>query len=399
LEDTTILPMLNLDIDTEEDEKLAHTLAIELQNISENNNKITKNNQYKKMLGQVNLREADSIKVMQKSSYDKIQLELGVLQNSILGSRKIVNSLEKLGKVCPTCNQEINKEFFNSLINKEVENINSSEEASKQLQNKIAKIKQDNAAFQKKQRIQKDWEDLYRSIDNSIPEELLDSKELANQLDVVKGRVRKAKAKLSTMATENQNRTQRNTKIQVILEQTDAFVADLDVNVLKLEKSLSLFGHLEILKRAFGPNGLLAYKIENMVKDLESLVNEYLVELSDGRFTIEFVVNKDKLNVKVTDDGYIVDISDLSTGELARVNTGTLLAIRKLMSSISKSKINVLFLDEVISVLDDEGKERLVEVLLKEEDLNTFAVAHAWTHPLLEKITVTKEDKVSKLES
>jgi DNA repair exonuclease SbcCD ATPase subunit len=153
------------------------------------------------------------------------------------------------------------------------------------------------------------------------------------------------------------------------------------------------------LKKAFSPNGLVAYKIENMVKDLEIVVNRYLSELSDGQFTLEFVILNDKLNVQITDDGYIVDIADLSSGELARVNTATLLAIRKLMASISKSKINVLFLDEVISVLDDEGKEKLVEVLLREEDLNTYAVSHGWTHPLLEKIVVLKRNKISYLEN
>ena len=35
------------------------------------------------------------------------------------------------------------------------------------------------------------------------------------------------------------------------------------------------------------------------------------------------------------------------------------------MSIISKSKINILFLDEVINVLDDTGREKLVEVLNK----------------------------------
>jgi DNA repair exonuclease SbcCD ATPase subunit len=88
----------------------------------------------------------------------------------------------------------------------------------------------------------------------------------------------------------------------------------------------------------------------------------------------------------------------LSSGELARVNTSTLLAIRKLMSSISTSKINVLFLDEVINVLDDQGKEKLVEVLLQEEDLNTYLVSHGWTHPLLDKIEVIKSSNISRLE-
>jgi DNA repair exonuclease SbcCD ATPase subunit len=159
-----------------------------------------------------------------------------------------------------------------------------------------------------------------------------------------------------------------------------------------------MLANLDILKKSFSTMGLIAYKIENMVKTLEEEANDYLAELSDGRFTIEFVVTNDKLNVELTDFGLPVDIMSLSTGELGRVNTATLLAIRKLMSKMSKNNLNVLFLDEVVSVLDDQGKERLVEVLLK-ENLNTFIVSHNWSHPLLEKLEVVKnDDGVSNIE-
>lgn len=152
------------------------------------------------------------------------------------------------------------------------------------------------------------------------------------------------------------------------------------------------------MKKAFSTNGLIAYKIENLVKELETLVNTYLAELSDGRFTLEFIVQNDKLNVQITDNGVIVDILALSSGELARVNTSTLIAIRKLMSSISKSRLNILFLDEVTNVLDEPGREKLVEVLLAEENLNTYIVSHGWTHPLLEKIEIVRKNNISCLE-
>ena len=165
-----------------------------------------------------------------------------------------------------------------------------------------------------------------------------------------------------------------------------------------LREEQEIASNLEVLKKAFSTNGLIAYKIENLVGELEELTNFYLAELSDGRFTLEFVVSNDKLNVQVTDNGNVVDILALSSGELARVNTATLIAIRKLMSSISKSRINILFLDEVINVLDESGREKLVEVLLDEDDLNTYVVSHGWTHPLLNKVEVVKDKNVSRLE-
>ena len=65
------------------------------------------------------------------------------------------------------------------------------------------------------------------------------------------------------------------------------------------------------------------------------------------------------------------------------------------MQSISKQSINVLFLDEIISVLDDHGKEQLVELLLEEKNLNTFLVSHGWKHPLVSKLYVNEEDGIS----
>ena len=222
-----------------------------------------------------------------------------------------------------------------------------------------------------------------------------DIEEKIEELETV---LKESRDSINAIAKENDRRTKRNTRIQVIQEQTDDFLSDLAECTKLFKAEQEIASNLEVLKKSFSTNGLLAYKIENLVKELEELTNTYLAELSDGRFTLEFVVSNDKLNVQITDNGSLVDILALSSGELARVNTATLIAIRKLMSSISKSQINILFLDEVINVLDDTGREKLVEVLLGEEGLNTYVVSHGWTHPLLEKVEVVKAGNVSKLE-
>ena len=157
---------------------------------------------------------------------------------------------------------------------------------------------------------------------------------------------------------------------------------------------------VNILNKTFSTTGLVAYKIECLVKDLEEITNQYLVELSDGRFQIGFKVNSsDKLNVVISDNGRDIDISALSGGEKARVNVATLLAIRKLMQTLSSSRINLLILDETVEALDVDGKEKLVEVLLREEHLNTFLVSHGFSHPLLEKVNVIKRNNISRIEA
>ena len=397
LSDTNVLPLQKLSIDTEDDEKELATLTIELENISEKNKKIVQNNTYKDLLMKVDIQSAQNCTITQKYSYDKLQAELGTLRGVVAGSKKLLEKLEKLGDHCPTCEQEVDPGFKQKLIDEESRKVAENRREEYEIEERISKIKRDNAEYESAQRTQKEWEDLFRSIDKSLPETLLDKKELESRVKSVSKRISEAKKKLNEVSAENERITKRNTRIQVILEQTEEFKKQLQDVQNQLEKEKETANIFEVLKKAFSTNGLIAYKIENLVKDLEELTNYYLAELSDGRFTLEFVVSNDKLNVQVTDNGNIVDILALSSGELARVNTATLIAIRKLMSSISKSKINILFLDEVIAVLDDAGREKLVEVLLK-EDLNTYIVSHGWTHPLLDKVEVVKSGNISRLE-
>ena len=397
LDDTNILPMLNLEISTDEEEKEFRYLTKEIENISEKNKKISKNNQLKDLLGRIDLHEAQNCKITEKVSYDDLQAEIGTHSQVSAGSQRLVEKLEKLGDVCPTCEQEVDPSFKQSLVDTESQKILDSEKNIYEIEREIRRIKADNKEFERCQKLEADWTDLYRSIDKSLPNAILDKQELESRLASVRADLLQRKEQLASNATENERRTKHNTRIQVIQEQTNAFLLESAEFQDVLIKQESLLSNLEVLKKAFSTNGLLAYKIENLVKELEELANTYLAELSDGRFTLEFVVSNDKLNVQVEDDGKIVDILALSSGELARVNTATLIAIRKLMSSISKSRLNILFLDEVIAVLDDTGREKLVEVLLN-EDLNTYIVSHGWTHPLLDKKEVVKEENISRLE-
>ena len=392
-----VLELLNFEIQTDEDEKRFRSLSIELENISEKNKKILRNNQYKEMLAGINLDEINKIEVDSKESYDEYNNEIGQLDAGMKASTRLLEKLEKLGDVCPTCEQEVDAEFKNSLIEDEKKTLASMKLRRESNVEIVTKIKRNNALFDKKQKTQKEWEDLYRNIDSDLQTNLINKGELEDSIHEVGLKLTNAKKELERIAKENEKRTRNNTKIEIIQAQTDGFIEKLNTAKKVLEEQKELDSNLEILKKAFSTNGLLAYKIENLVKELEALTNTYLAELSDGRFTLEFIVSNDKLNVQITDNENIVDILALSSGELARVNTATLIAIRKLMSSISKSRINILFLDEVINVLDDSGREKMVEVLLQ-EDLNTYVVSHGWTHPLLEKVEVVKEGNVSKLE-
>ena len=396
LTDTTPRELVKVPKLSDDDEEELSSLMAEIKNISSTNRQISQNNQYKKLLKEINISEINAIKASEFQSYDELQSQLGAIAGSIGSSEKVIRKMENLENVCPTCEQSVDYDFKEKHISGEKEKIKIEKDRQDDIQKKIKEIQENNEKFKLKSAKQKEWEDLYRSVDDSLPSLLVDEEELKIRVTQVRNRIATQKNDIEKLQRENEARSAYNAKIEVISEQTEEFEKQLEEVSTRYSRIAERKGNLEILKKAFSTNGLIAYKIENLVKELEELTSEYLAELSDGRFTLNFAVNNDKLNVEITDNGNIIDILALSSGELARVNTATLLAIRKLMSSLSSSRINVLFLDEVMTVLDEVGKEKLVEVLL-EEELNTYLVNHGWSHPLLEKVEVHKSGNISRL--
>ena len=404
LESMTLLSKVDLPKIEEKDEKELRSLHLEFENISEKNRKINDNNNLLDRLKEINIeyvRHQFEEHPNMQSTQDLVS-GLGGLdsqkERELDMSEKYLTLRDAESQECPTCEQQIDMDFVNSQYTKHMNKADHLQAELSEVHKRLEEIEDENQIHRQATRDIREWENLFRSIDSGLPTRVLDKQEVESQIRELVDKVKAARETLEEVIDENTKRERYNTRISIIGEQIKSFeteLAGITDTLGDIEDKLSV---LEILKKAFSTNGLLAYKIESLVKELESLTNDYLAEFSDGRFSINFVVENDKLNVEVTDNAKIIDILALSSGELARVNIATLVAIRKLMTSISRSQINVLFLDEVNQALDEAGKEKVVEILLKEETLNTFLVSHGWTHPLLEKIEILKEDNISHLE-
>ena len=369
-------------------------LSSKISNIEQINAKILRNNSVKSKLDAIDIEELRSYSLVEQS-YDEYQQEVGTLQSDKASADTVLKKLRGLEDKCPTCLQDIDRDFYDNLIHDSLKVSNECAGRIATLQAGIESIKKDNALIANIRSKISEYEKLENQLDLNLGNSFLDASDLETELQEIKNKIAKADADITKLTTANNVAIKHNSKIDIYLEQNEEFSAQLVEAREQLDVLIEKYKNLEVIKKAFSTNGLIAYKLENLVKDLEIFTNEYLAELSDGRFTIEFSISSDKLNVIVTDEGKEISINAPSSGEMARINISTLLAIRKLMSSISKNTINALFLDEVISVLDDYGRERLVEVLLREEGLNTFLVSHSWTHPLVDKLAIKKKDGVS----
>lgn len=381
-------------ISSEEYEAQKAKVELELNNVTTTNKSIINNNQYKNILDNIVL-DISATKPESNKIYVEKQAEHQAEKKTALS---IINKVSTLKGTCPTCLQKIDETIVNKLVEDNTKIVKEAEDALILVQEVLNKLDLETKRYNTAIKASEEFEKYNSLYDATKPTELVDAEELKDKINKLSELINTNNLELQKVQKHNMQASAKNAEIDVILSQSEEMQSELDIALKELATLSDRIATLDILKKAFSTNGLLAYKIECLVKDLEDITNEYLAELSSGRFVLSFKIVSDKLNVIISDNGIDVGIESLSSGEKSRVNTATLLAIRKLMQALSTSKVNLLILDETIENLDIEGKEKLVEILFNEPDLNTFLISHSYTHPLLEKIVVIKENNISRIE-
>jgi len=369
-------------------------------NIVVENKQRAQNAQYLKLLNSVQIVPAPTISVTQ-ADIDKVRGEIAVLKASIAAERASVTKNKGIKTTCPTCGTDLGVDhthISDSIANSESK-IKTGTLTLMELDVELEELLKLQKAHKAAEDSAREYEKYHGLYNPAAPTDLLDGDHLDKEIARLTKALKDAKQLIADTVSKNNEISARNARIDTIIAQRQEMVEEKEKHQAVLTELSRRSNSLSILVKAFSPTGLVAYKIEGLVKDLESIANEYLAEMADGRFQISFQINSsDKLNVIINDNGEDVDIVALSSGERARVNIATLLAIRKLMQSLSNTKANLLILDETIENLDAEGKEKLIEVLVKEEGINTFLISHGFTHPLLEKLYVVKTKNISRIE-
>ena len=79
-----------------------------------------------------------------------------------------------------------------------------------------------------------------------------------------------------------------NAKVDALIEQKVDFSSrqnSVKNDTITLSNKLN---NLNILRKAFSTSGIVAFKLENLTKELENTINHYLSLLSDGQFQVSF---------------------------------------------------------------------------------------------------------------
>lgn len=371
-------------------------LKNDLTNIERTNKIITQNATYKKILDNLTIPSKPDAPLDNSQSIE-YQAEINNINKELLEGKSLSGTT--LITTCRTCSQTIDNSTKFKLLQEFELHKSKLDSRVIELQALLLAHKSSIRAYEQYKADLLEYEKYTSLYDSSIPSVLLDAESLKEEILSLEKTSKAIMLSIENTKAKNKVAEAHNAKVAVISGQLVEMQEDLENALVLVQEATKELATLQLLVKAFSTNGLVAYKVEGLVKDLETITNEYLGVIAEGRFQLSFkIASSDKLNVVITDNGRDIDILALSSGERARVNVSTLLAIRKLMQALSNSRTNLLILDETVENLDAEGKEKLVEVLLAEESLNTFLISHGFSHPLLEKINIVKENNISRIE-
>ena len=391
------------------DESLQQRIGVldeQLKNYFETCKKIDKNNLYIKeresLRFKIDMPAPSSFNYF--SEYTDAKNELRSIQQDIARWKQEMTGLDT-NDTCPACGQSIDNSHVTLLIHNNKIKITNAEKSYnekltqvKEWSDEIKEIEAQQKQYETNQSAIEKFESLSQIIDNNIPVEYPDVDRIQNEKKELLEKYKIQKSIVDEIVEFNKQVGVNNAKVEALEEQKTDFInrqALVKNDTLVLQNSLN---NLNILKKAFSTSGIVAFKLENLTKELQNSINYYLSLLSDGQFQVKFTLDKEKLNIIVVNNGVSTPIETVSGGEFSRIQTAILLAIRNLLSKLGGSSINLLFLDEITGVLDDEGKEKLIEVLQTEENLNVFLISHDFTHPLIDQIQITKNNNISSIE-
>ena len=333
----------------------------------------------------------------------QLKSDISILENEIRSLNKQRSSI-KINDNCPACGQPIDnshilkiKADIDDKLQKATAQHVHAQQAHQQLQQQYDIYNQQALEYTQNQKNIARFEQLVQLIDVKLSRTYPNMDDLIKQQEYISNQIALQEQTVKRITTYNKQVSAHNAKVEALIEQKNEFLfRQNSLNADIIDKS-SRLSYLNVLKKAFSTSGIVAFKLENLTKELENAINHYLALLSDGQFQIEFALDKEKLNISVINNGLSSPIETVSGGEFSRIQTSILLAIRNLLSKLGGSSINLLFLDEVMAVLDDAGKEGLIEVLQNEDNMNVFLISHEFQHPLIPTISIVKENNTSRI--
>ena len=302
-----------------------------------------------------------------KEEYEDSRSEASKLKHEIEYLKKKINLYEE--GHCPTCETKLDSEWHNQKLDTYNDKLKDSADQIKQQKElmDLAKQKTDQLGNDK------------REIESKISQIKYDMQTLKNELIKIK-------------ETADSDQFEHLNKLISDFEEKEA---DKSKESSKLSNE---YQFTEMVENILGEDGVKNLAVKTILPGLNTNIAA-MTQTMHLSFHIRF---DEKFNCIINHLGEEINPMTLSTGERKKADFIIINAIIKILK-LRFPQLNLLFLDELLSSVDNDGVHNILKILsqvIKENRINTFVINHSvLPHEIFDKkIQIYRENGFSKLE-
>ena len=302
----------------------------------------------------------DDLKV-KNNKYSNMKYELDSLKKKLALYEK---------NACPTCEAPLDSEFHQHKKEEYQSKVDEIPSKMKELEEEVQEVNLSIGKAREKQNQIRDKVSAIKTNINNIKNELIKIKN----------------------ATGNQDQFKHlDTLIRGFQEQEETKESDKS-------KITNEYYFLETLETVLGEDGVKNMAVKTILPGLNANIAA-MINTMHLPFHLRF---DDKFNCVITHLGEEINPMTLSTGERKKADFIVIIAIIKILK-LRFPQLNLLFLDELLSSVDQDGVYNILKILaqvIKENKINTFVINHTvLPHEIFDKkISIFKDNGFSKFE-
>ena len=327
-------------------------------------------------VAQKRLEENNKNKIEYETKLQKLNEQIAVSQNELLGQEEADNKLKQLNKLetkiesnldthkktlsffkendnCPVCTQQIDEEFKSKKCEEEHGTISKLEKGLVQLVEEISKQEQKVSAFSK--------------VTNKISDMKLDLAKITSSLEQIKNQSDQIQLDISRVS-------EKDNDIESIELELERMRIDLGDAEKELDKVQEEKGYVDILREILNDKGAKAQIIRKYVPIMNSLINKYLQAMD---FYISFNLDEEFNETVKSRFRDTFNYNNFSEGEKMRIDLALLFTWRDIARMKNSTNTNLLILDEIFdSSLDGQGTDDFFKIIKTLEKENIFIISH-----------------------
>ena len=292
-----------------------------------------------------------------KSKAEKLKTELLKFESSFEEKRRVLTKEIKFFRDndnCPTCKQEIDSDFRDSVIDEKEEEKAKILSAEEKLEEKI---KANLARLEEISEIQKQISSLNNSINSNN-----------TSISISQRSIRELNSEIEALETKKQ-------KLSGQSENIDELTNELRESKLAKKALMEDKEVMNVAAKLLKDTGIKAQIVDQYIPIMNTLINKYLADMElMADFQLDNNFNETILARYC--DGYSYE--SFSEGEKTRLDVALLLTWRSIAKMRNSTSTNILIMDEVLdSSLDAQGIDDMNKIFTEVcKDSNIFIISH-----------------------